>query len=64
MSIHSVKDAKENAFATVAGGEGANGADASVHLDKEPFDHISGAEAFPLCLARVTEGQQLFQTHL
>ncbi len=43
MVVHSVKNTKEDTFATVTRGEGAHGADASAHFDKEPFDRIGGA---------------------
>jgi hypothetical protein len=43
--VHSVKDTEQNAFAAVAGGEGAYGADAAAHFHKEPFDHTGGEQA-------------------
>jgi hypothetical protein len=41
--VHSLKDAKEDAFTAVARGKGAHGADAPSYFHKEPFDHIGGA---------------------
>ena len=58
--VHSVKNAKEDAFTAVACGEGAHGADAPSYFDKEPFDHVGGAETFPMCLRTVVKGQQFF----
>ena len=43
--VHAVKDTEEEPLAAIAGGEGAHGADAAAHLDKESFDHIGGTEA-------------------
>jgi hypothetical protein len=48
MVVHTVKDGKKDTFAAATGGKSAHGANASTDFHKEPFDDISGAEAFPM----------------
>ena len=43
------------------GGEGAHGADAPPHFDKEPFDPVGRAQLLPVRLGAIQEGQQLLQ---
>src|SRR3974390_3313323 len=61
MFIHAIKDAVKDAFTTAARGEGAHGANPPPHFDKEPFDDVGGAQAFPVCLGAIEEGQEFFQ---
>ena len=48
MDVHTVKDAKKDAFTTIAGGKSAHGADPAAHFDKEPFDDVGGPQSFPV----------------
>ncbi len=64
MFVHSVKDAVKDAFTTAAGGKSAHGTDAPADFDKEAFDDIGGAQALPVKLGAIEEGQEFFQIGL
>ena len=54
--IHSLEDGIKDSFTTGSRSEGAHFADASAHFDKEPFDNVCGANAFPMLLRTIKEG--------
>jgi hypothetical protein len=60
MGVHALKDAVEDAFTTAASGKGAHGADTPAHFHKEPFDDVGRAQALPMRLGAIKEGQELF----
>ena len=45
---------------TAWGGEGTHFADAPSHFDKETFNNIGGADAFPMLFRTIKEGQEFF----
>ncbi len=59
--VHAVKDTEEDSFAAVTSGKGTHGADAPAHFDKEPFDHIGGAQAAALCGRELKNRKQFLQ---
>src|SRR5512142_1164601 len=61
VGVHTVKDAKEDSFTAASSGKGAHGADASAHFYKEPLNNVGGAQAFPVGLGTIEEGQEFFQ---
>ena len=56
LIIHSFEDRIENSFTTASSGKGTHGTDPSTHFDKEPFDDIGRAYAFPVLLLAIKEG--------
>ena len=57
MFVPAIKDAVEDSFTTAAGRKGAQGANTPAHFQKESFNNVGGAQAFPVGLGAIEEGQ-------
>jgi hypothetical protein len=58
LIIHSFKDRIKDAFTTGWGSEVAHFEDAPSRFDKEPFNSISGTDAFPMLFRTIKERQE------
>ena len=58
MVVRAFKDAVENTFTAATGGESAHRANASAHFDKESFNDVGRAQAFPVSFGTIKEGQE------
>ena len=59
IGIHTFKDAVKDSFTTARSSKGAHLTDAAAHFDKEPFNGVGSAHAFPVGFGTMEEGQQL-----